>query len=1845
MLLAALLVLSSVDYGILSVTAAGKTEAACQNHTEHTADCGYVETVEGAECTHEHTDECYSTVTECVHEHGTECYEKALTCENAEEGHEHTDECYTEALICAHVCSGESGCISRELDCKHVHDESCGYVEAVEGQPCTHSCELCSSTTEEGTEPGTTDAEENLAAVQAGDGTPVANAAAITITSWADLQNAFQSGGDYVLGGDVESTEDSYKGRLNVPAGITVTLDLAGHKVDRSLDSPLSDGQVMNISGTLTVNDTAGGGVITGGYGSGSYVNAAAVYVMAGGSFTLNGGSISGNRTSGDGKGTGVAVADNATFIMNGGSICNNTGLGSSSLGGGVGADTKATVKLLGGRIENNSVNGSYAGGLFFCGSNVTVGGSIVIKDNTAKGGKTSNVKSSSTALLLSEEVPLTEDAEIGWTVNTWNQEAEANGTPVAKGKNAADYLDNFFSDQDPSYIIGVKEGDTETIYIATADSTVVSKPSDTPVATHEHDDKTFEPWSENNIKNLGNGNSNILEGSYYLTDDVKATTQLIASGIKVDICLNGHTFDLNGKVICLESGAELNIYDCDANGFTGKITKGKGDSTRNQKGGAFYVKSSTLNLYGGSLEENNADWGGAIFIDASEAKSTVNMYGGVIQNNTAQYGGGGIEVENGNSVFNMYGGSIVNNTVTYTNGNTNLHKGGGVHFAAGEMSINGKVNITGNQVAGKENNAYLRSGVKITIDLIEEGSRIGVSSADVEERKNDPVVITSGYGRISSTDIKYFFMDGTHDKANYALLHNGTELQIKAHSHDWKYVAGTGDSANKLYAYCNTSTPPQCGYYGETCTSLPLVITAQSPFTHTGSAYDGAKLSADELFAFNAATGNSLSDADIVYYTDADCTQKTTTANGAAGDGKAPVNEGTYYAAITVGDATAKAAFTIRGASAASVTVTDPKGLTTTFDGTAQALVTAGSVLDSSTSASAGTMEYQVAADASGPKDDGWSADIPTATKVGKYLVYYRAVVNSGYAPVDYTTSGYPSVEAEITKAEPDYTAPAAVSDLTYNGKSQQLITAGTTAHGTIQYSLDGTTWKTEVSEITGTKAGEYTVYWKLVGDANHENVAEQEIKVTIQKAEPSVGTVPECIIMSENPLSSNAEFDGYTMKGVDGNDLPGTFGWKDGTIVPNANGTQTAVFRPEDATNYKDVEVSVNVKIYYLPSAKITVKDDWWNSLLTTITFGIYHTEEKDVVIEGTVNADGGYDINGIYYYIDTTGSTEVLSAGDLADKWQEYDGSNKPKVKDPDKNVIYAKVTDEGGNAVIICSNGIIIDSQAPGAAVTINGEAYTTSDAPVVRNSADLVITIADQGSAGLQDATAVYQKAGEADGTDIALTDGAGKATITTPGDYTLTLNAKDKAGNAMDAQVYHFTIVKEQPITLTGATVKDAATGQTKTGYVKGDKVIITADEPEEGDVFDHWEAVGIELDEEQKKSSSITITIPDNGITISAVYRDATAPAISGIKDGGSYCGSVTVAVTDKNLDKVTVDGVELTPDANGRYTIAADNKSHVIEAKDAAGNSTTYKISVYEGHDFGNLVYSETGRDGDMITEEAPCAHGCDKKVVRKRTAEGDVISQEYPSDSGSNGSLATEVKVEAGTPATSVAGLNIEVAKAILNAAELSQVENGENLLVYLKVNKLGEAAVPAGDKTKTEEQAAAISNLKQGVYLDLSMWKKIGTADEVLLVNAETSQELKITVALPEELKAPSGKVRTYYVIRVHDGVVTVLPAELNGDELSFKTNMFSTYSIWYTENNTPAPPSGGDDTPGSPSQPGSQSTTNSSANSDVLAPKTGDESNMALWSMMLLLSAVVMAGITAKWKKDRGSVHN
>ena len=86
-------------------------------------------------CGHEHTEDCYEASTQCVHVHDESCYPGADT----------EDDAAREPVNCTHVCTEDSGCVTKVLSCPHAHDDTCGYGEETPGSPCTFVCEICAA--------------------------------------------------------------------------------------------------------------------------------------------------------------------------------------------------------------------------------------------------------------------------------------------------------------------------------------------------------------------------------------------------------------------------------------------------------------------------------------------------------------------------------------------------------------------------------------------------------------------------------------------------------------------------------------------------------------------------------------------------------------------------------------------------------------------------------------------------------------------------------------------------------------------------------------------------------------------------------------------------------------------------------------------------------------------------------------------------------------------------------------------------------------------------------------------------------------------------------------------------------------------------------------------------------------------------------------------------------------------------------------------------------------------------------------------------------------------------------------------------------------------------------------------------------------------------------------------------------------------------------------------------------------------------------------------------------------------------------------------------------------------
>ena len=136
------------------------------------------------------------------------------------------------------------------------------------------------------------------------------------------------------------------------------------------------------------------------------------------------------------------------------------------------------------------------------------------------------------------------------------------------------------------------------------------------------------------------------------------------------------------------------------------------------------------------------------------------------------------------------------------------------------------------------------------------------------------------------------------------------------------------------------------------------------------------------------------------------------------------------------------------------------------------------------------------------GKSNDSYGASA-TAIDAGTYTVKVK-VVREGHN--DYVSD---DTEVTIAKATPVVTAPNPKTNLKYTGTAQDLVEGGSTTGGTLQYSLNNSDYSTNIPQ--GTNADTYTVHYKVVGDENYNDVAENSVQVEIDKAGSQVEVSPQ--------------------------------------------------------------------------------------------------------------------------------------------------------------------------------------------------------------------------------------------------------------------------------------------------------------------------------------------------------------------------------------------------------------------------------------------------------------------------------------------------------------------------------------------------------------------------------------------------------------------------------------------------------------------------------------------------------------------------------------------------------------
>ncbi|MCD8208408.1 MAG: right-handed parallel beta-helix repeat-containing protein, partial [Bacteroidales bacterium] len=439
------------------------------------------------------------------------------------------------------------------------------------------------------------------------------------------------------------------------------------------------------------------------------------IYLKKNNTATIENCVISGNTTTNQGGGA-VHVTSGCTCTMSNVTMEENSGL----YGGAI--DVRGTLTISDCVISGNEATGGVAGGMYVYGGTVymsdtvitdntatdsvggvyvsgtlSVSGEIVIENNKFESGEsytTGNV------LLVKNNYitlggALSSGSYIGVTLaNASQTQITTKEESTERYKSAGQYFD---LDVDNAYFVGYKSGDNFLQLINGTDAAVV--------VTWEGTEKTrYFDTLEGALTVAASG------GKATLQQDVEVTSTItIEEGAETTLDLNGYSvswtgsaknnfFLVYGNLTLLDGGAtggeyegDSGVYKDETSGGTkymtvydvmdeigdtktyyylsgaikdGQATNGSSGGV-SARGGCFYVgESGSLTMYGGTLYNNTATYGGAV-----HNYGTFTMYGGAISenystNSSSKYNGAAFLNEPG-ATANLFGGVIYGNVTS----------------------------------------------------------------------------------------------------------------------------------------------------------------------------------------------------------------------------------------------------------------------------------------------------------------------------------------------------------------------------------------------------------------------------------------------------------------------------------------------------------------------------------------------------------------------------------------------------------------------------------------------------------------------------------------------------------------------------------------------------------------------------------------------------------------------------------------------------------------------------------------------------------------------------------------------------------------------------------------------------------------------------------------------------------------------------------------------------------------------------------------------------------------------------------------------------------------------------
>jgi hypothetical protein len=235
----------------------------------------------------------------------------------------------------------------------------------------------------------------------------------------------------------------------------------------------------------------------------------------------------------------------------------------------------------------------------------------------------------------------------------------------------------------------------------------------------------------------------------------------------------------------------------------------------------------------------------------------------------------------------------------------------------------------------------------------------------------------------------------------------------------------------------------------------------------------------------------------------------------------------------------------------------------------------------------------------------------------------------------------------------------------------------------------------------------------------------------------------------------------------------------------------------------------------------------------------------------------------------------------------------------------------------------------------------------------------------------------------------------------------------------------------------------------------------------------------------------------------------------------------------------------------------LSEETKTKLIEKLESKGGEIVQVASLFA--DESKALYTGNMADVNSVSGKKDAAVDEDKIPVNDVPValvmgEGAVIVTMELSDN---------VKTNAGLADAK------SVAKSILTKEQYGLVASGSIVEIKVEAIPLENETVSEVDKKVIEdgagEYAENLPNLTMGNYIDISMYMRVDDSDWNQITETE---QFEIVIVIPEEYR---GKAETYYIMRAHEGVSTLLE-DLDDDPntITIATGQFSTYALMFDQ---------------------------------------------------------------------------